>query len=137
MPGFELIGKEERDAVNEVFDNGGVLFRHGFEKMRNGFYKVDEFEKEFAKKFNVNYSRAVTSGTAALKVALKVLGVKPRDEVITQSFTFVATVEAIIDIGAIPVITEVNETLNMDPEDLKTKITDKTTAIIPVQKEKS
>lgn len=132
MPGFELIGKEEREAVNEVFDKGGVLFRHGFEKLRNGVYRVDEFEKEFAKKFSVKYARAVSSGTAALLVALKSLGIKPGDEVITQSFTFVATVEAIITAGATPVITEVNRTLNMDPADLERKITNKTKAIIPV-----
>lgn len=132
MAGFELMGKEERDAVNEVFDKSGVLFRHGFEKMRNGIYKVDEFEREFAKKFNVQYARAVTSGTAALLVSLKALGVKPGDEVITQSFTFVATVEAIIEAGAIPVITEINKTLNMDPGDLERKVTKRTRVIIPV-----
>lgn len=133
MPGFELIGNEERDAVLEVFDKGGgVLFRHSFEALRNNIYRVREFENEFAKKLNVKYARAVTSGTAALKVALKALDVKPGDEVITQCFTFVATVEAIIDVGAEPVLTEVNKTLNMDPQDLKSKITDKTRAIIPV-----
>lgn len=132
MPGFELIGREEKDAVNEVFDKSGILMRHSFEKERKGIYKVDEFEREFARKFNVKYARAVTSGTAALKVALKALGIKPGDEVITQSHTFVATIEAIIDIGAIPVLTEVNKTLNMDPNDLKAKITNKTRVIIPV-----
>jgi len=132
MAGFELIGKEERDEVNDVFNKGGVLFRHGFEKMRKGVYKVDEFEREFAQKFKVNYARAVSSGTAALLVALKALGVKPGDEVITQSFTFVATVEAIIEAGAVPVITEINKTLNMDPFDLEKKITDKTRVVLPV-----
>jgi len=132
MPGFELIGNEERDAVLDVFNKGGVLFRHSFEALRQGVYKVKEFEAEFAKRLNVRYARAVTSGTAALKVALKALDVKPRDEVITQCFTFVATVEAIIDVGAKPVLTEINKTLNMDPSDLKSKITDKTRAIIPV-----
>ena len=132
MPGYELIGKEERDAVLEVFNKGGVLFRHSFDALRQGVYKVKEFEAEFAKKLNVKHARAITSGTAALKVALKALDVKPGDEVITQCFTFVATVEAIIDVGAKPVITEINKTLNMDPSDLESKITDKTRAIIPV-----
>lgn len=132
MPGYELIGKEERDAVLDIFNKGGVLFRHSFEALRQGVYKVKEFEAEFAKKLNVKHARAVTSGTAALKVALKALDVKPGDEVITQCFTFVATVEAIIDVGAKPVITEINKTLNMDPADLESKITDKTRAIIPV-----
>jgi len=132
MPGFELIGKEEKAAVNEIFDNGGVLFRHGFEDRRNGIYKVNDFEKAFVQKFKTGFSRAVSSGTAALLVALKALGVKKGDEVITQSFTFVATVEAIIEAGAVPIIAEVNKTLNMDPEDLKKKITVKTKVIIPV-----
>jgi 8-amino-3,8-dideoxy-alpha-D-manno-octulosonate transaminase len=65
-------------------------------------------------------------------LALKAFGVKPGDEVITTSFTFVATVEAIIECGAIPVIVEVDKTLNICPEDVERSITDKTTCIIPV-----
>ena len=75
---------------------------------------------------------AVTSGTAATKIALKAVGVKKGDEVITQAFNFVATVEAIIDIGAIPVIAKVKKTLNMCPKDLARLISKKTKAIIPV-----
>ena len=60
------------------------------------------------------------------------MGVGPGDEVITQGFTFVATWEAILEVGALPVFTEVDATLNMDPEDLKKKITSKTKCIIPV-----
>ena len=67
-----------------------------------------------------------------MRVALAALNIKENDEVITQSFTFVATVEAIIESRAIPVITEIDKTLNMDPVDLKEKITDKTKAIIVV-----
>ena len=80
----------------------------------------------------IPHALAVTSGTAALRVALAALNIKENDEVITQSFTFVATVEAIIESRAIPVITEIDKTLNMDPVDLKEKITDKTKAIIVV-----
>lgn len=133
MPGFELIGKQEEQAINRVFKKAhGVMHRYGFDALRNGVKPTEEFEEAFAKRLKVQYAHAVTSGTAALKVTLKALDIKPGDEVITQSFTFVATVEAIIDIGAIPVITEVNETLNMDPKDLETKINKKTKAIIPV-----
>ena len=81
---------------------------------------------------DVPYSLAVTSGTAALRVALAAIDIKPGDEVITQSFTFVATVEAIIESKATPVVCEVDKTLNMDPEDLERKITNKTKAIIVV-----
>lgn len=132
MPGWEIIGEEERAAVNAVFDNGGVLFRQAFAGLRNGVYKVKEFEQAFARHAGVQYGHAVTSGTAALKVGLKGLGIGPGDEVITQSHTFVATVEAILECGATPVVADVNWTLNLDPEDLERKITERTRAVIPV-----
>ncbi len=94
MPGFELIGKEEHKAVSKIFDDGGILFAHGFDTMRKNFH-IREFEALSTKYFNCNHALAVSSGTAAIKVALKYLGVKPGDEVITQSFNFIATVEAI------------------------------------------
>ena len=50
MPGFEVIGAEEFNEVKDVFDKGGVLFRHGFDNLRNNCYKTKEFEKEFSKK---------------------------------------------------------------------------------------
>ncbi|MCK4838497.1 MAG: DegT/DnrJ/EryC1/StrS family aminotransferase [Desulfobulbaceae bacterium] len=131
MPGFEVFGEEEKKEIMEVLDTG-VLFRYEFPEQRKGIYKVRTFEEKFAAYSGAKYGQAVTSGTVALKVALAVLGVGPGDEVITQGFTFVATWEAILDIGAIPVFTEVDETLNMDPVDLEKKITDKTKAIIPV-----
>ena len=133
MPGYELMGKEERDAVLEVFDkHGGILFKHGFDALRNGSYKVKEFEKAFAKYINADYAQAVTSGTAAIKVGLKAFQIQPGDEVITQSFTFVATVEAILECGAIPILTDVDMSLNMDSSDLERKITKMTRVIIPV-----
>ncbi len=131
MPGFEIFGEEEKKQINEVLDTG-VLFRYEFDQQRNGIFKVKEFEEAFAKYTGAQYAQAVTSGTAALKVALTALGVSAGDEVITQCFTFVATWEAILEVGAIPVFCEVNDSLNMDPEDLKKKITDKTKCIIPV-----
>jgi len=131
MPGFEVFGEEERKEAMEVFDTG-VLFRYEFGEQRRGVYKVREFEEKFARYCGVGHAQAVTSGTAALKVALVALGIGPGDEVITQGFTFVATWEAILDIGAIPVFTEIDDTLNMDPADLEKKITPKTRAIIPV-----
>ena len=122
MPGFEIFGEEEKQQVLEVLDTG-VLFRYEFGDQRKGIYKVKEFEEKFSAYTGAGYAQAVSSGTAALKVALKALGVGPGDEVITQGFTFVATWEAIFDVGAVPVFTEVDETLNMDPADLEKKIT--------------
>ncbi|VAW33956.1 4-keto-6-deoxy-N-Acetyl-D-hexosaminyl-(Lipid carrier) aminotransferase [hydrothermal vent metagenome] len=131
MPGFEVFGDEEKREVLDVFDTG-VLFRYEFGQQRGGVYKVRQFEEAFAAYTGAGFAQAVTSGTAALKVAMTALGVGAGDEVITQGFTFVATWEAILDTGAVPVFTEVDETLNMDPADLERKITDRTRAIIPV-----
>lgn len=133
MPGFEVIDGEEQAAVNDVFaTGGGVLFRHGFDALRNGSYKVRDFEKAFAAAMGAEHALAVTSGTAALRVALAALGIGRGDEVITQSFTFVATVEAIIESGATPVCAEIDATLNMDPADLAARITPRTKAVIVV-----
>jgi 8-amino-3,8-dideoxy-alpha-D-manno-octulosonate transaminase len=131
MPGYEVLGEEEKKEILDVLDRS-VLFRYGFDEQRKGIFKVASFEKAFADMCGAQYTLAVSSGTAALKVALAAIGVGPGDEIITQGFTFVATWEAIIDTGGIPVFTEIDETLCMDPHDLQKKITPKTKAIIPV-----
>ena len=131
MPGYEIMGDEEKREILDVLERG-VLFRYEFNDQRKGIYKVDEFEKQFAAMCGTNHALAVSSGSAALKVALAALGVGPGDEIITQGFTFVATWEAIIDAGGIPVFTEIDDTLCMDPEDFEKKITNKTKAVIPV-----
>ena len=131
MPGFEILGKEERKAVNKVFDEGGILFAHGFKAQRKK-YHVREFERDLAKKFKCKFALPVSNGTSAIKIALKSLNVGINDEVITQSFNFIATVEAIVDLGAKPIICNIDETLNMDINDLEKKITKKTKAIVPV-----
>ncbi len=131
MPGYEVFGDREKAEILEVLETG-VLFRYEFGAERRGVYKVKRFEENFARYCGSRHAQAVTSGTAALKVALTALGVGAGDEVITQGFTFVATWEAILDCGAIPVFAEVDETLNMDPVDLERKITPRTRVIIPV-----
>jgi len=121
MPGFEVFGQEEKEQVLEVFDTG-VLFRYEFGEQRKGVYKVREFEQAFSGYTGAAYAQAVASGTAALKVALAAMGVGIGDEVITQGFTFVATWEAIFDAGAVPVFTEVDQTLNMIRRILKKRL---------------
>ncbi len=132
MPGYELIGKEEKNQVLEIFEKSNTLFRHGFDDRRNNVFKVRDFENEFSKKFGCSDALAVTSGTAALKVALEALSLKEGDEIITQAFTFVATVEAIVEANASPVICEIDRSLNIDPTKLENLITNKTRAIIVV-----
>ena len=132
MPGFELIGSEELREITDVFAHGGVLFRHGYDAMRQGTYKVRDFEQAFAARMGVTEALAVTSGSAALRVALAALGVGPGDEVITQAFTFVATVEAIIEAGATPICAEVDCTLNMAPDSLESLITPRTLSLIHI-----
>lgn len=135
MPGFELIDDDEKHALIGLFDkdkNNGVLFDHAFQELRNGHYEVKEFEKEIAKKLDVKYAICCTSGTSALKIALKASGIKCRDEIITQAFNFIAGPEAIYDCGAIVKLTNIDETLNMDPLELEKKITSNTKAILVV-----
>ena len=133
MPGFELIGAEEKTNLIEIFDtSNGVMFPHGFDALRNGRYRVREFEQQFRTKFGIGHAQAVTSGTVAQLVAMHAMGIKPGDEVITQSFTFVATIEAILAMGAVPVIVDIDDTYNMDPAALENAITDKTKLIVPV-----
>ncbi|MBM4332682.1 MAG: DegT/DnrJ/EryC1/StrS family aminotransferase [Deltaproteobacteria bacterium] len=131
MGGAELIGKEEKEAVSEVIERG-VLFRYGFNEKRKNIFRVLEFEAKFNQYMGCAYSLGVASGSAALRVALAALNLKRGDEVITQSFTFVATIEAILEAGGVPILTEVDKSLNMDPRDLEAKITEKTRVIIPV-----
>jgi dTDP-4-amino-4,6-dideoxygalactose transaminase len=93
---------------------------------------LEEFEKKFAKLMKVKYAIGVNSGTDAIKLSLKVLGVRSGDEVITAANTFVATVGAITEIGAIPVFVDCDETFCINTNLLEKKITKKTKAIIPV-----
>ena len=133
MPGYEVFGLEERNAINEIFDlNGGVLFAHGFDSIRNGVYKVREFEKNFSTKFKSQYSQAVSSGSAAVKVALIAAGIKEGDEIIVPSFTFIATIEAILEIGAVPIIIDIDNSLNLDTSVIENSITKNTKALLPV-----
>jgi 8-amino-3,8-dideoxy-alpha-D-manno-octulosonate transaminase len=133
MPGYEWIGEEEKQAVIDIFDNqNGVLFAHGFESLRNGRYRVREFENQFADYIGTNYAVAVSSGTAAIKLGLQSLGITEGDEVITQGFTFIATAEAILDVGAQPIFANSDKTLNLDPNEIINLETNNTKAILPV-----
>tara|TARA_R110002074_G_scaffold402094_1_gene603631 strand:+ start:395 stop:1591 length:1197 start_codon:yes stop_codon:yes gene_type:complete len=132
MPGFELFGDLERKQVNDVLDNG-VLMRYGFDGMRNGHWKAKELETELQKTFDSKHVQLVSSGTAAVSVALASAGVGAGDEVIMPTFTFVASFEAIMMLGAIPVLVDIDDTLTLDPKAVEAAITPKTKAIMVVQ----
>ncbi|WP_457553706.1 DegT/DnrJ/EryC1/StrS family aminotransferase [Desulfobacula sp.] len=131
MPGFEIFGDEEKKEVMDVLETG-VLFRYGFEGVRNGHFKALEFEKKLCEITGARYGHLCSSGTASLSTALAACGIGAGDEVVVPPFTFVATFEAIINAGAIPVFSEIDETLCLDPDRLEDVITSKTRAVVPV-----
>lgn len=131
MPGFELWGDAERKEVNDVLETG-ILMRYGFDGPRKGIWKAVELEQEINKVFGSKYAQLTSSGTSALTTAMAALGIGVGDEVIMPSFTFVASFEAVMSTGAIPVLVDVDDTLTLSPEAVKNAITPKTKCIMPV-----
>lgn len=117
-----LIGEEE---VNEVVDS-----------LRSGWIttgpKVKRFEEAFALYVGAKHAIALNSCTAGLHISLAVLGIGPGDEVIVPTITFCATANVVCHLGATPVIVDVTEDLLIDPEGIRSAITPRTKAIIPV-----
>lgn len=131
MPGFEIIGEEERAEVGQVLQSG-VFMRYGFDGPRNGRWPSLELEAALSRRLGAKHAHMCSSGTAALFTALAACGVGAGDEVIVTPFTFVADIEAVLWLGAIPVFAEIDETLCLDPESVEQKITDKTKAVLVV-----
>jgi len=131
MPGFEIFGAEERKEVGDVLETG-VLFRYGFDGVRKGQWKAKTFESEFCRKLGVQYCHLCSSGTAALSIALAACGIGAGDEVIVPPFTFLATIEAVLNAGAVPVFADIDDTLCLDPKAIETALTPKTRAVITV-----
>ncbi|MFZ3046754.1 MAG: DegT/DnrJ/EryC1/StrS family aminotransferase [Desulfatirhabdiaceae bacterium] len=131
MPGFEWFGDAERKEVMDVLETG-VLFRYGFDAIRKGHWKARTLENEISSRLGVGFCHLCSSGTAALSIALAACGVGAGDEVIVPPFTFVATIEAILQAGGIPVFAEIDDTLCLDPEDIPHHITKATRAVVPV-----
>jgi 8-amino-3,8-dideoxy-alpha-D-manno-octulosonate transaminase len=131
MPGFELWSDKERKEVNEVLETG-ILMRYGFDGPRKGIWKSKELEAAICETFGSKYAQLTSSGTAALTTAMTALGIGYGDEVITPSFTFVASFEAIISVGAVPVLVDVDDTLTLAPDAVRKAITPKTKAVMPV-----
>jgi len=128
MPGSELFGAEEQKEVNDVMGTG-ILFRYNHDHLRNGIWKAREFEAEVKKITNARYAHAVSSGSTAVACALAAAGIGTGDEVIVPPFTYAASVEAVLFVGAIPIFAEVDETLCLSAEGIKKVLTPKTKGI--------
>jgi len=131
MPGFEFFGDEERKEVNDVLETG-ILMRYGFDGPRKGIWKSKELEAAICKTFGTGYAQLTSSGTAALTTAMASFGIGAGDEVIMPAFTFVASFEAVLSMGAVPVLVDIDETLTLNPAAVKAAITPKTKCIMPV-----
>jgi len=116
------IGKEEIDEVIDTLNSGWLTTGP----------KTARFEREFAEYVRAPYALAVNSATSGLHLALAALGLGAGDEVITTPLTFCSTINTIIHTGAMPVLADIRDDGNIDPESIHTKVTDRTRAIVPV-----
>ena len=131
MPGFEFFGEEERKQIDDVMSTG-ILMRYGFDAQRKGNWKAKELEQKITETFGCKYAQLTSSGTSALSTAMAALGIGFGDEIIMPAFTFVASFEAVISVGAIPILVDIDESLTLDPNAVKAAITSKTKCIMPV-----
>tara|TARA_B110000438_G_scaffold301032_1_gene354884 strand:- start:148 stop:1305 length:1158 start_codon:yes stop_codon:yes gene_type:complete len=128
MAGAELIGQEELKQIKRLFEKSKVnLYRYG----QNNFL-ANELEQKFADYMGVKYAHLVSSGTAAIHSALAACGIGPGDEVITTAYTFVAPIEAIAALGAIPIPVNIDSTYHLDPLEVEKHVTNKTKAIVSI-----
>ncbi|RXK83545.1 DegT/DnrJ/EryC1/StrS family aminotransferase [Filimonas effusa] len=131
MPGFELFGEEEKKEVNDVMSTG-IIMRYGFDGARKGNWKAVALEKAICETFGSKYAQLTSSGTSALTTAMASLGIGAGDEIIMPAFTFVASFEAVLSTGAVPVLVDVDESLTLNPEAVRKAITPKTKCVMPV-----
>ncbi|MGQ0572129.1 MAG: DegT/DnrJ/EryC1/StrS family aminotransferase [Armatimonadota bacterium] len=130
-PGVDLIGQEEIAEVLEVL-HSRHLARYGSDDDPTFGAKVRRLEEAVARLIGVRHAVALNSGTSALLVALAGLGIGAGDEVIVPGFTYVASISSIVYAGALPVLAEIDESFNLDPRDVESKITSCTKAIVAV-----
>jgi dTDP-4-amino-4,6-dideoxygalactose transaminase len=129
--GIDALGDEEIAAVVDVLRDRSLFRYHSPRTVA----RVDAFESAVCDALGCRFALAVSNGTAALRTALVVLGIGPGDEVIVPAFTFIATVSAVVAVGATPVFAEVDDTLTLDPGALEARCTSGTRAVIPVHLE--
>ncbi|MFH1748895.1 MAG: DegT/DnrJ/EryC1/StrS family aminotransferase [Planctomycetota bacterium] len=127
-PGALVMGEEEKRAVCEVIEHKSPFRYYGPDMLNT----VSRFERALEEYLGINHALGVSSCTAALKVSLVALGVGPGDEVIVPAYTFIACVSAVVAAKAVPVFVEVDDSLNIDVDDLSTRITPRTKTIMAV-----
>jgi 8-amino-3,8-dideoxy-alpha-D-manno-octulosonate transaminase len=125
-PGAQLYDESERAEVNAALESRSLFRWYGPSTPT----KVNNFEKDLARYMGAKYALAVTSGTAALHVALTALGAGPGDEVVLPAWGWYACYNAILMTGALPVFAETDESLNLDADDFAAKITPRTKAVM-------
>lgn len=131
MPGTEYYGAEERAAVNQVLETG-IFFRYNHDALRQGIWKAREMEAELAAYTGAKYAHVVSSGSTAVHCALAAAGIGVGDEVIVPPFTYIATVEAVMISGAVPVFADIDDSLCLNPEAIRQAITPRTKAVLLV-----
>src|SRR2546421_9711120 len=129
FPGGMEVGDEELEALERVVRSRNLFRYYG---VGEGPDEVAAFEREFAEQLGARHALCVNSGSAALICGLVGAGVGPGDEVIVPAYTWNATPNAVLAVGAIPVLAEVDESLTVDPADAERKLTERTRAILPV-----
>jgi dTDP-4-amino-4,6-dideoxygalactose transaminase len=123
------IAQEEEEAVLAVLSRKRLFRYYGPD---SGPSVVAELEQAFAEHMGSRYALAVASGTTALTAALAALGVGPGDEVIVPAYTWISSAAAVVAMGAVPILAEVDDSLTLDPADTEAKVTPYTRAIIAV-----
>jgi 8-amino-3,8-dideoxy-alpha-D-manno-octulosonate transaminase len=129
FPGGMELGEEELEALARVIRSKNVFRYYG---VADGPHEVLDFEREFAEFFGAKHTLCVNAGSSALICGLIGAGVGPGDEVILPAYTWNASANAVIASGATPVLTEVDESLTLDPEDVLRKLTPRTKALLVV-----
>lgn len=124
--------KKTLDSMKKLFERDPGVSPHLTRYYNPRPSRVAKLEEYVRKLFGVKYALAVNSGTSALNAAYIAAGIGPGDEVIVPSYTFFASVAAVLTAKAIPVIAEIDDSLTLDPVDVEKKITPRTKAIIPV-----
>jgi len=128
FPGMHFFDDEEVEAAVRVLKSRSPFRYYGIDLQS----EVDAFEREFAEFIGVNHALAVTSGSGALQTALSALGAGPGQEVIVPAYMWVAVIAAVVNLGAIPVLADIDDTFTLDPAQLARHITPRTTGMIVV-----